>query len=352
MIALLLVAAASAVARAEPLPDGSASPPAEEAAPPAEIRAGIFLTDLYAFHFAENHFTAKFWAWFTHAREDFTPGKSVEIIGARGCRVLNAIREPAGDKGFWDTAQIEAVINQPWDIVHYPFDRQTIRLTLEIADQDIARSRFTADVQGSKVSPALQLAGWTVERTAIRQSDHRYPTAYGDPSMPPDGPSVYSRVQFEVEMKRHGWRLLFNDFIGFFFAILLASLVMVLNGTRGALERFSLRVKLGVGTGALFASVGASYVMQSRLPPTTSLTLADSIQMTAFASTLLAIVISVVVEAMMPVARAGEGDGDGGEIPKDPARIERPLLLGRAALWLFAAIVLFDLAFLWRAVHS
>lgn len=316
------------------------------AAEPGKVNVGILLTDVYAINFAEKHVTAQFWVWFVHSQPSFSTKSSIELPQARRFQLLNTVHEERRGV-ILDQVKYEATINQAWDIVHYPFDRQTIKLAVEAADAPTDKLRFVPDTVGSKVSPDLALAGWNIEGTQVVSHDQVYHTAYGDPALNPDGPTIYSRVTFEVQMKRNGWRLLLNDFIGFFFAIALAITTLILNARRSSIAKIILNVKITMGNGALFASVGAAYVLQSRLPMTTAFTLADAIQLTAFGITFISIVVTLVVENILNIDNVVDTHGD-----LKQKRLNLALKFSRTALVLMVMLLIADGVMLAKAVVS
>ena len=78
--------------------------------------------------------------------------------------------------------------------------------------------QFIPDVEFSGISRRLQLGGWTITGVKMSSYPNLYMTNYGDPSK---DESVFSRVSMVIELKRLGWRIFFNYFIGFFLAAFL-----------------------------------------------------------------------------------------------------------------------------------
>lgn len=273
----------------------------EEEAKPDQIRLGLFITNIYNIDFANNQFSSQFWAWFNHDRESFTAQSGIEFPSAKNSRILNTVKEERDGK-IWAQAKYDVQFNQYWDIRNYPFDRQVLTYVLECADADSSGVQFVAD-QGSKLSDELTLDGWDISNFRVKNVDHEYNTSYGDPDLGADGPSAYSRVIAELELKRNGWRLLFYNFLGFVFGISLSGVVLYVNAVPRLSETIVLATKVAMGTGALFASVGAAYVLQARLPSTTAFTVADAIQGTAFLATLLAVISSLAAEALTKAKR-------------------------------------------------
>ncbi|MEO5332798.1 MAG: hypothetical protein H7839_12305 [Magnetococcus sp. YQC-5] len=313
---------------------------------PESVKVGIFVTDIYAINFADKHFTAQFWAWFNHTQPSFSPKSSIEIPGARRFQLLNIYHEERNN-AIWDQAKFDATINHAWDTTYYPFDRQTLKLTVELADADAKKLRFVPDTTGSRVSSDLSLAGWQIEKVQIISNDQSYNTAYGDPELHPDGPSRYSRATLEIHMKRHGWRLLFNDFTGFFFAIILAFTSLLVNANRRTIVKIIANVKISMANGSLFASVGAAYVLQDRLPMTTSFTLADAIQLTAFGTTFISILTILIVEHILNTDTVINADS-----ALKQQRINLALKFSRIVVFVVLLLLIADAIILVKAVTS
>jgi hypothetical protein len=154
------------------------------------------------------------------------------------------------------------------------------------------------DVEGTKLRRDLTLAGWNIEGVRIFASNEFYETAYGDPTMSSVGPSIYPRVTVEVDIKRNGWRLLLSTFIGFALAIALAGIVLTSSAFRHTADVIDIGAQLAIGTGALFSTIGAGYILQNGLPPTTEFSLADAFQLTAFTVTFLTMLMIFVVHVL------------------------------------------------------
>jgi hypothetical protein len=249
---------------------------------PKDVLVGLYVTNLFDIDFSKGNVDAQFWVWFDHASREFDPRNDIEFTNARIVKPITYSRSDVGDGGFWDATKYSATLKQQWRIRNYPFDRQTIRIALESSVLDARDIRFVADEKGTKISDDLKLGGWTIEGIRIVPSEATYETAYGDPTLSADGPSRFSKVAVEIDIKRNGWRLLFNLFIGFALAVALAGIVL----TCLAFEHLSSVIEMGpqlsLGTGALFSTIGAGYIVQNGLPPTSEFSLADAFQLTAF----------------------------------------------------------------------
>jgi hypothetical protein len=273
-------------------------PAARAEGTPQEVRVGVYVSNLFDVDFSKRDVEAQFWVWFDHSVAAFDPSKQVEITNARKATRLLHSREEPRTGGYWDATKYSATLNETWAIRNYPFDRQTIEIGLESSDLDSRAIRFVPDLEGTKIREDLALEGWRIEGIRIVPSETVYHTAYGDPTLSPAGPSRFPKVTVEIDVKRNGWRLLLNTFIGFALAVALAGIVL----SSIAFERLSDKIELGpqlsIGTGALFSTIGAGYILQSGLPATTEFSLADAFQLTAFFVTFMTMLSVFVVHVL------------------------------------------------------
>ena len=284
LLGLTLTAAGNAAAQADKAPE--------------QIKVGVFISNLFDVDFARQDVGSQFWVWFNHANPSFDPKTDIEIVNARSTEVQDNIRADTGNGRYWDQLKYSTVLDQNWDVANYPFDRQKIRLVIESTEEDARTLKFTADVDGTKLRRDLTLAGWKIEGIRIFAANELYETSYGDPTMSPMGPSIYPRVTIEIDVKRNGWRLLLSTFIGFGLAIALAGIVLTSSAFRSLSDVIDIGAQLAVGTGALFSTIGAGYILQSGLPPTTEFGLADAFQLTAFGVTFLTMLLIFATHVM------------------------------------------------------
>lgn len=266
--------------------------------PPKDVKAGVYVTNLFDINFSRRDVEAQFWVWFDHSADDFDPQKEIEITNARTTNQLSHSRTKVSGGGYWDATKYSATLNETWTIKNYPFDRQTIKIILESTDLDSREIRFVPDLKGTKIREDLRLEGWAIEDMRIVADDTIYHTAYGDPTLSPDGPSRFPKVTIEVDIKRNGWRLLLNTFIGFVLAVALAGIVLSSIAFKRLSNTIELGPQLSLGTGALFSIIGAGYILQNGLPATTEFSLADAFQLTSFFITFMTMLSVFVVHVL------------------------------------------------------
>jgi hypothetical protein len=143
---------------------------------------------------------------------------------------------------------------------------------IEESDKTADKLIYVVDAQNSKISPWINLDGWTISPLKARPMIRSYATTYGDPDLA--GSSNFSAVELEMRIERHGLGLFFKLFSGVYIAFAIA--MMVFFFAPDSEVRYTLAV------GALFAAVANKYIIDSLLPPTVGFTLVDKVHVITF----------------------------------------------------------------------
>lgn len=302
------------------------------AAPPKDVKVGLFIANLFDLDFSERDVEATFWVWFNHTDPGFDSQKATEVVNARSANQLQYFRSTAADGTIWESIKYSALLNETWTLANYPFDRQKIKIAIESTAADSRTLRFVPDLEQTDLMSDLTLAGWTIEGISAVTSVVGYHTTFGDPTLAHAVRSSYPRATFEVSIRRDGWRLFFSTFIGFVLSICLAGIVLTNNAFRRLNDVIEMGGQIGIGTGAVFSAVGSGYILQSGLPPTTEFSLADAFQITAFSVAFLTMLSVFAVHAL-----------------RKRGHVETALVIGRL---LFACYVVVCLFVIYRLVMA
>lgn len=262
------------------------------------VRVGIYLLSLYDLDFPNNSFTVDFWMWFLYRNDSLEPLKNVEIANAKSYSFVLPDNEKKNDLN-WATQKCKATIRKDWDVSSFPFDKQTLQVMIEDGDADTSDVFYIADTANSQRDPSVQLDGWQIDSFRVRSTVRYYPTTYGDPELTGGTGSAYPGVVMSISLHRDGVGLFFKLFTGVYVAFLIALLVFFIHSDR-------LDIRTGLSVGALFATVGNKYIVDSILPDSTSFTLVDALHTFTFAAILLTVVISVI---SMWLASSGRTSG-------------------------------------------
>jgi len=138
---------------------------------PKDVKVGLFITNLFDLDFSARDVEATFWVWFNHADAEFDAQKGVEVVNARSANQLQYFRSDAEEATIWESAKYSAILNETWTLVHYPFDRQKIKIVIESTDRDARAVRFVPDLEQTDLSDDLSLAGWSIEGISATVSE-------------------------------------------------------------------------------------------------------------------------------------------------------------------------------------
>jgi hypothetical protein len=261
----------------------------EEAPHKDTVKVGIFITSIYSLGFAENDFGIDFWVWYIYKDSTINPLETTEIVNSESRSVDFATTEWKGNM-IWSTHKCSAMIKKNWDIGRFPLDGQTLDVMLEETNMDTSLLVYIADTANSKIDESVKLNGWKVSDFKLVPSLYTYNTTYGDPTL--SGKSSYARLSISTTIERESKNIFLKLFLGLYVAFLIALSVFFLDGAE-----IGARTSLAVG--ALFASVGNKYIVDSSLPDHSSFTIVDKIHDVTFGLILLSIVFSIISNGLV-----------------------------------------------------
>lgn len=245
---------------------------------------GMYILSLTDFKIDDQSFKADFWIWFVYDNDSLKIQDAIEIPDAKSVEFSNFSSEKKGGKN-WAQVKCKAVINKEWDVTHFPFDKQLLRIHVEHTLNDANTLVFMADSENSKIDSTFALDGWRIDSIKTFGFNKSYNTTFGDPVL--KGSSHYPAVSTEIFMTReHSASILVKMLTGVYVAFSIALL--------GFLIKPSLADRLGLCVGGIFAAVGNKYIIESIVPSSTANTLLDSIHNLTFVFILIMIGITVV----------------------------------------------------------
>jgi hypothetical protein len=156
-----------------------------------------------------------------------------------------------------------------WRIGNFPFDRQTLRLSIENSQFDSRSLVFVPDTVGKHFDPRFTLSGWSIDSCIITSGIKAYETAFGDESIVKPH-TEYSAFRVRLSIKRDASGLFWKMFLGMYIAFLIAYVCFYIHSD-GMDSRF------GLSVGSLFAVIGNKYIIDSSLPESSSFTLVDTL---------------------------------------------------------------------------
>ncbi len=250
------------------------------------VKIGAYIFSLYDLNFPGNKINAIFYLWYNAKKDSLDLLNNLEVINSTDFAKSYEMNEKRGDISY-HSVRINTKINQDWIVGDFPFDEQVIEIIIEDFDKDNSELVFVADTIASKIDKQVHVEGWKIKDFGIKIDDHTYETNYGDPDIPLNEYSVYSRATIHFTLEREGKGLFFKLFIGLFISVLISMLTFFINP-------LDLDPRFGLSVGAIFAAIASQYVIASTLPQNASITLVDILHDISFIYIFLCILISTI----------------------------------------------------------
>lgn len=270
--------------KVEPKKDSTITEP--EQTGPDTVKIGAYVLSVYDLDFPANKVNVDFYLWYNARKDSLELLQYLEVINATEFSKTGETDEKRGNI-VYQTVRVNSQIKEDWDVTNFPFDRQTIEVIIEDFDKDNTKLVFAADTIGSKMDKRVHIEGWEIKDFGITVTDNTYETTYGDPDIPLNEYSTYSRATIHFTIEREGNGLFFKLFIGLFISVLISLLTFFINP-------LDLDPRFGLSVGAIFAAIASQYVIASTLPQNARLTLVDILHDISFIYIFLCILVSTL----------------------------------------------------------
>ncbi len=249
-------------------------------AAPARVEVGVFVNQITSMSFRDNTFDVDFYVWFRW-KGDLDPIETFDVVNGSIESKEGIFRAKRGEVDY-ASCRVRAKIVKFFDVSHYPLGTHDLAIAIEDNASEAHKLEYIADRLNSAFSHELQIPGWKVVRGEPSVEPYTYRTNYGDPSLPSDSPSTYSRFTYSIHIERPGYGIFMKLFVGLFLSVLLSFLALLIKPT-------NVDPRFGLGIGAIFAAVSLQFVIESSLPEVDTVTLADKLHKIAYAFIFLTI---------------------------------------------------------------
>jgi hypothetical protein len=235
---------------------------------PDKVKVGIYITSIHDIDFKQKEYAINFWLWLKYRNRHFDFLQNLEVPQAKSVTRSFATVDSSGPVVTMQM-KLQCIMKDSWKISKFPFDRQTLRLSLENSQFDSRSLVFIPDTVGKHFDPRFTLSGWSIDSCIITNGIKKYETAFGDETMATPH-TEYSSFKVRLGIKRDASGLFWKMFLGMYIAFLIAYVCFYIHSD-GMDSRF------GLSVGSLFAVIGNKYIIDSSLPESTSFTLVDTL---------------------------------------------------------------------------
>lgn len=239
------------------------------------VKVGVYVTSIHDIDFKQKEYTISLWLWMKYRNRDFNFLQNLEVPQAKTVEKSFAVIDSSKEEVSLQM-KLQCVMKDTWKISNFPFDRQTLRFSIENSQFDARSLVFVPDTVGQHFDPRFTLRGWTIDSCLLSTNIHAYETAFGDESLAKPH-TEYSAFRLRMSIRRDAGGLFWKMFLGMYIAFLIAYVCFYIHAD-GMDSRF------GLSVGSLFAVIGNKYIIDSALPESTSFTLVDTLHgLTLFA---------------------------------------------------------------------
>lgn len=246
-----------------------------------EVQVGVFVTSISAINPSDGSFRMAGYLWFIDPTGTFDPEQDVEFI-ARSATYSTFAHRTLADGRVYTALSFDAVVDHPFNVRDYPFDAQSLSLSIESAQSTAARI-LVPDLAGSSIADFVRAPGWRIRSLSLDVSQESHNTDFGYWTETP----FFSRIEVRVGIKRNISPFLFEKFTGFFVAFIITALVLLV-----PVEDLGTRV--GMTTGSVFAAVFNRYRMEDAIGFDAVFGVADQVSLLTFSVILQILVLSLI----------------------------------------------------------
>jgi len=237
-------------------------------AKPDTVKVGIYITSIHDIDFKQKEYAVNFWLWLKYKNKNFDFLQNLEVPQAKTVSRSFATVD-SSDGRIYIQMKLQCVMKDSWKISNFPFDKQTLRLSIENSQFDSKALIFVPDTVGNHYDPRFTLRDWIIDSCNISTGIKAYETAFGDEEATSPH-TEYSSFRARLSIRRDASGLFWKMFLGMYIAFLIAYVCFYIHAD-GMDSRF------GLSVGSLFAVIGNKYIIDSSLPESTSFTLVDTL---------------------------------------------------------------------------
>lgn len=257
-----------------------------EEARPVEVTTGIYVERILALSIKDFHWKVEFYLWFRWNGEAIRFENDFDVVDGT-IESVKKVREQTDGQSHYELYRVVAQITKDFDVAQFPCDDHLLIINIEAPAHRRDELLFRADAENSSVSSRANVPGYLIDGFVALEKPHAYKTGRGDPQIPVGAKTTYSRFRCGIKIHRPDLGLYVKMFQALFVACAIAFLALFIKPT-------DVDPRFGLGVGALFASVANSYVTNSLIPDTGTMTLADVVNGVGIAVIMLSLIESTI----------------------------------------------------------
>lgn len=256
-------------------------------AKPDTVKIGMYLTSLHDLDLSDHSFKYDAYYWCRYTNPTFDFANEFEVMNSNDVTLESPFIEKFGNDYLFST-KTKATVRQLWKTKDYPFDKQTLVISVESSKNDTTKMVFVCDRKNSKLQDSLAtlLPEWNIKNTSFSVTSSKYSTNFGTEYL--GNTSYNSSFNMVIELERkESFLVLFKLITGVLVAFVISCCVFFI-------KPFNIDPRFGLCVGGLFATIGNKYIIESMVPSTNEVTMLDDIHNVTLVFIFLIITISVI----------------------------------------------------------
>jgi hypothetical protein len=251
------------------------------------VDIGLYINRIQSISPKNGSFTADLSIWFRWKGDQITPNKTFRLKNAKIEFKRDAYVAKMSD-GVTNYAYMEivATFTTPWDIEHFPFGEQVLKIEIEEDATDVDEIRYRADTANMTVNPNIEIQGWKVGGVKDWVSETRYNSNFGDISTANRNQTLYTQFNYEVTIKPKSNYIGLKLFVTPVVCMLILCFVLVLPAKET--PRFILC------SATIFALVTTHYLIVTQLPNSEQISFAEKFVLVALMQSLVYLIGTII----------------------------------------------------------
>ena len=244
------------------------------------VDMGLYVNRIQSISPKNGSFTADLSIWFRWKGDQISPNKTFRLKNAKIEFKRDAYVAKMSD-GATNYAYMEivATFTTPWDIEHFPFGEQVLKIEIEEDATDVSEIRYRADTANMTVNPNIEIQGWKVSAVKDWVSETIYNSNFGDTSIADRIQTRYTQFNYEVMIKPKSNYIELKLFVTPVVCMLILCFLLVLPAKET--PRFVLC------SATIFALVTSHYLIITQLPSSEQISFAEKFVLAALLQSLV-----------------------------------------------------------------
>ncbi len=244
------------------------------------VDMGLYVNRIQSISPKNGSFTADLSIWFRWKGDQISPNKTFRLKNAKiEFKRDTYVAKMSDGATNYAYMEIVATFTTPWDIEHFPFGEQVLKIEIEEDATDVSEIRYRADTANMTVNPNIEIQGWKVSAVKDWVSETIYNSNFGDTSIADRIQTPYTQFNYEVMIKPKSNYIELKLFVTPVVCMLILCFLLVLPAKET--PRFVLC------SATIFALVTSHYLIITQLPSSEQISFAEKFVLAALLQSLV-----------------------------------------------------------------